>query len=417
MTEPSQDHPEPDKVPVEETGCCVVGGGPAGVVLSLLLARKGVKVHLLESHPDFDRDFRGDTVHPSVMDVMAEIGLADDILKLPHDRMQRLRLVTPQGEFQLADFRRLKIRFPFVTMLPQARFLDFLAGEAKKYPSFQLRMLANVQRLVEENGVVKGVRYRDHDNQWHELRAPLTVAADGRFSRLRKLAGFEPIKTSAPMDVLWFRLPRKSGDMDLSTGGFFITTGHLIVVINRGEEWQLGYIITKGTYKEQHERGLEEIRKHIGLLVPFLADRVQELKSWEQIAVLAVESNRLERWYKPGLLLIGDAAHTMSPVGGVGINYAVMDAVAAANLLTAPLLAGQVTPAHLAAVQDRREKPVRIIQKFQARMQNSLVVSAVGASGKPFRMPLWMRVMLKIPWLRDMPARMIAHGYHPEHVQ
>jgi 2-polyprenyl-6-methoxyphenol hydroxylase-like FAD-dependent oxidoreductase len=265
-----------------------------------------------------------------------------------------------------------------------------------------------VQRLVEENGTVRGVRYRGADDAWHELRAPLTVAADGRFSKVRSLAGFEPIKTSPPMDVVWFRLPRRP-DEGGDTGAIYIHDGHFAVILERAEEWQIGYAVLKGGFPKLRTAGVEALRASLAAMVPWLADRVALLTDWKQTSVLSVESSRLPVWHKPGLLLIGDSAHVMSPVGGVGINYAVQDAVEAANLLAEPLRAGKVTDADLAAVQSRREFPVRVIQRFQRFLQGQIAGPAL-QSDKPFRVPLLMRWGLKLPGLRNLPGRMVAFG-------
>ncbi len=397
-----------------ETQCCVVGGGPAGMMLSLLLARNGVQTTLLESHKDFDRDFRGDTIHPSTLEVLDQLGLADGLQQLPHGKLHSLRIHTPAGERPMVDFRRLKTKFPYIMMLPQARFLDYLAAAAKKYPAFHLVLGANVQRLVEQDDRVVGVRYRGEDNAWHEMRAPLVVGCDGRFSKVRSLAGFVAKKTSPPMDVVWCRVTRRPG-VDPEEGDFYIAHGHLVVMLNRDDHWQIGYIILKGDFPQIRAGGIERLQQSVAAIVPWLADRIHELHDWKQISVLSVESSLLERWYKAGLLLIGDAAHVMTPVGGVGINYAIQDAVEAANLLTAPLKRGQVSLEDLAAVQQRRERPTRIIQAFQRFMQRQIVNNAL-QDAQPFDLPFGFRLLTSIPWLRDMPARMVAFGPRRVHV-
>jgi len=393
---------------VHETKCCIVGGGPAGVVLGLLLGRAGVPVTLLESHLDFDRDFRGDTVHPSTLEILDQIGLADRLLQLPHGKLRKLTFHTPQGAVELVDLSCAATRFPYVAVMPQARFLDFIAAEAQKYPSFRLVMGANVQRLVQENGAVQGVRYHDTGNDWHEVRAPLTVAADGRFSRIRHLLGLKPEQNGAPMDVLWFRLPRRPDDASEGLE-FYIGAGSLIFFLDRGEEWQVGYAIAKGGYQKLRAAGLDELRRTLADDVPWLKDRVERLQDWQQVTLLSVESSRLEKWYQPGVLLIGDAAHTMSPVGGVGINYAIQDAVELVNLLSERLKAGTVNVDDLAEVQRIRQWPVSVIQAIQSQIQKRMVVPALDRS-KPFRFPLMLRLVASLPLLRRLPARIIAFG-------
>lgn len=405
------EHPEPATEEVrdtQQTTCCIVGGGPAGIMLSLLLARKGIDVTLLEAHQDFDRDFRGDTVHASTLEVLDQLGLADRVLEIPHGKMERMKVVTPEREYSLIDLRGLRTRFPYVAMVPQGKFLDFLAGECRKYPSFRLVLGANVQRLVQDDGRVRGVRYRGDDSAWHEVRAALTVAADGRFSKLRNLAGLEPVKTAPPMDVVWFRLPRRPGDSE-DAGVFYIHNGRFAVMLERAEEWQVGYVILKGGFQGLRSEGIEALRTSLAALVPWVKERAEILQDWKQVTVLSVESSFVPKWYQPGLLLIGDAAHVMSPVGGIGINFAIQDAVEAANVLWRPLKNGAVSPDDLAAVQKRREGPVRSAQKLQAFLQEKIAAPALQA-GQSFRPPLLLRVIAKLPILRNIPGRMIAFG-------
>ena len=390
----------------QRTTCCIVGGGPGGAVLALLLARKGVPVMLLEAHEDFDRDFRGDTIHTSVMEIMDQLGLADRLLQLRHSKIQKATFMTPTGPVTIADFRRLKTRFPYIMMLPQVHFLEFITEEAKRYPNFQLVMGASAQELIEEGGEIRGVRYRAHDG-WHEVRAQLTVGADGRSSRVRRMAGFNPIKTSPPMDVLWFRWPRRPEDGEGILGRF--GRGHALVLLDRLDQWQVGYVILKGSYQQVRAAGLEALQRSITEMAPEFADRAETLQDWEQVAVLSVESSRCPVWYRPGLLLIGDAAHVMSPIGGVGINYAIQDAVVAANVLTDPLLAGQVQLDHLKQVQRERERPTRIIQWIQKQVQQRIIGAAL-RSNAPLTLPLAVRLLLRVPGLRDIPARIIAFG-------
>ncbi|MBD2182808.1 FAD-dependent oxidoreductase [Planktothrix sp. FACHB-1355] len=399
-------------IDITQTNCCIVGGGPAGVVLSLLLARQGISVMLLETHKDFDRDFRGDTVHPSTMEIMDELGLAERLLQLPHNKIRTLGVTTANGSVQLANLNRLKTNYPFITMMPQAKFLEFIVAEAKQYPNFQLILGANVQELIEENGIIKGVRYRGHGG-WHEVRAKLTVGADGRHSRLRQLAGFEAVGTSPPMDVLWFRLPRSSQDAEGGMGR--IGKNHILVMLDRGDEWQIAFVIPKGGYQQIRADGIEALRKSIVDVIPELGDRIELLKDFSQIAFLSVESSRIKRWYLPGLLLIGDAAHVMSPVGGVGINYAVQDAVVAANNLSEPLKSNSLHEWDLAQVQRQRELPTRVIQAFQSLIQQQIFARILNSNDSNFSFTL--PAFLRLPILRDIPARLIAFGIWPVHVK
>lgn len=402
-------NPVHDIVDVQTPDCCIVGGGPAGVVLALLLVRQGISVILLEAHKDFDRDFRGDTIHPSVMEIMEELGLSKALLQLPHSKMRQIRVKTPQETVTLADFSHLKTHYPYITMLPQVKFLEFITQEAQKYPSFGLVMGANVQELIAEDGVIQGVRYRGGGG-WHEIRAILTVGADGRHSRLRHLGEFESIETSPPMDILWFRLPRQPEDPEGGMGRF--GQGHIIAMLDRGDEWQLAYVIPKGGYQQLRAAGLEGLKKSIVEVLPEFQQRIQTLHDWSQIAFLSVESSRVKRWYRPGMLLIGDAAHVMSPVGGVGINYAIQDAVVAANVLSKPLKNRQVQLSDLAKVQCQRDLPTRIIQAFQTFIQKR-VFAPVLTSNRTFVPPAFLR----LPILRDLPARLIAFGVFPSHIK
>lgn len=418
----SIEHPLRDTV---ETTCCIVGAGPGGAVLALLLARQGIPVTLLEAHEDFDRDFRGDTIHPSVLHIMDELGLAERLHEFRHSKIYQAAFSTPSGPVTMADFRRVEKKFPYIMMLPQAQFLEYITAEAKRYPSFRLLMGASVQELIEDDGVTRGVRYRSRESPtradragtkpqgWHEVRALLTVGADGRSSRIRKLGEFETVKTSPPMDILWFRIPRKPKDPEGLLGHF--GQGHALVLLDRLDQWQVGYVIMKGSYGQVHAAGLEALRRSISNLLTEFPDRIEHLKDWKQVAVLSVESSRVCRWYKPGLLLIGDAAHVMSPVGGVGINYAIQDAVVAANVLSKPLRIRKAGIEDLREVQRQREWPVKVIQWIQTQAQKRLITAAL-RSDKPLQIPRPIRLLLRLPIIRDLPARIIAFGVRSVHV-
>jgi len=402
---------------VPSTSCCVVGGGPAGAMLALLLARRGVSVTLLEMHKDFDRDFRGDTVHPSILEVLDQIGLSEKLLEVPHSKVTGPTLQFASGPFRPFDLSRLKTRFPYIAMIPQVRFLEFITREATKYPEFKLMMRAQVQRLIEENGTVVGVRYLGADGGEYELRAKLSVGTDGRFSVVRRLAGFEPVKTAPPMDVLWFRLPKLPGEPEVTGGAFGgIGRGRIFIVLERHDYWQAGLVFPKGQYQALRAQGVEAIRKSMIETEPRFAKHAESLTDWQQFTLLSVESSLCPLWHKPGVLIIGDAAHVMSPVGGVGINYAVQDAVVAANVLAGPLKSGTVSEAHLAEVQRQREWPTRVIQRMQSIMQDRLMGRAL-QSTRPASVPWQFKLFLKIPFVRDIPAKLIAFGPRRVRVQ
>jgi 2-polyprenyl-6-methoxyphenol hydroxylase-like FAD-dependent oxidoreductase len=398
----------------EHVSCCVVGAGPAGAVLALLLARQGIPVTLLEAHPDFERTFRGDLIHPAVLEVLDEVGLAEKLLKLPHTRIRRINLHSPRGSLLAVDLGRIQGRFPYAVVLPQARFLRFVTDAAQQFPSFKLVLAANVQRLVEQRGVVCGVRYRARDNAWHEVLAPLTVATDGRNSRLRRLAGLKPVRTAPPIDVLWFRLPRQSSTPDEEINGY-LAPGRFVVVLNYGEQWQVGYVFPKGSYQDLRAAGLARLRRSIAEAVLPLERSVEALRSWDQVALLSVNATRLPCWSRPGLLCIGDSAHAMSPVGGVGMQYAIQDAVVAANQLAGPLHRRTVSRSDLLAVQRQREWPTRIIQWLQAIDQRQVIQRALLAR-EAFHLPLWFRLLARTPFLRGLPARLFAFGVTRVHV-
>lgn len=399
-----------------ETTCCVVGGGPAGTVLALLLARQGIPTTLLEAHADFDRDFRGDTIHPAIMEILDEIGLAQRLLDVvPHTKIRQVVPPIPGPRPVRIDFGQLRTRFPFMTMMRQADFLAFIAAEAQRLPSFHLVMGAPVRELVEQDGVVRGVRYQAADG-WHEVRAHLTVGADGRFSRMRQLSRLPPpVTTSPPIDILWFRLSKQPGDPEGLMGGFNMGRG--LIMLERTDHWQLGHVMPKGTYKQIHAAGLEPFRRSIAGVMPWLESRVDELQDWKQCSLLAVESDRLPRWYRPGLLLIGDAAHVMSPLGGNGINYAIQDAAAAANILAAPLAARATTTRDLAAVQRRREWPTRITQAIVTEIQDRVLAPAIrNVRGEGAPLPPGAAFLLRLPWLQRLPLAWLAYGIWPVHL-
>ncbi|MBV8616337.1 MAG: FAD-dependent oxidoreductase [Acetobacteraceae bacterium] len=396
----------------EASTCCIVGGGPAGMMLGYLLARAGVAVIVLEKHGDFLRDFRGDTIHPSTLRVMDELGLLDDFLTLPHQRAEHLSAQIGTQTLQLADFSHLPVRCKFIAFMPQWDFLDFLAGRGRELPHFKLRMNTAAEALIEEGGRVAGIRGHGPEGPI-EVRADLVVAADGRHSAMRDAAGMAVTEVGAPIDVLWFRLPREPRDSAETFGRF--DAGKLLVLINRGAHWQCGFVIPKGSLDARRERGVEAFRAEIAALQPELADRVGAIGSWDDVKLLTVAVNRLAKWWRPGLLCIGDAAHAMSPVGGIGINLAIQDAVAAANSLAAPLRERRLGDAELAAVQRRRAWPTRMTQRMQVLIQDRILRPALGSAG-PAAPPALMRAFAAMPLLRRLPARVIGLGFRPEHV-
>ena len=392
--------------------CCIAGGGPAGMMLGLLLARAGVDVLVLEKHADFLRDFRGDTLHPSTLEVMHELGLLEGLLGLPHQKVTRLRGQFGDLALTVADFSHLRTQCRFIAFMPQWDFLNFLAKEGGRYPTFQLRMRTEVTDLIEEAGVIVGVRAQTANGSL-EVRASLVVSADGRHSAIRKRAGLPVEEFGAPMDVLWFRLPRRSSDPEDPIGRF--DTGRIFIMLNRGQYWQCGFVIHKGSLDQLQARGLQAFRDNVTQLAPFLADRVGELQDWEAIKLLTVQVDRLRQWYRRGQLCIGDAAHAMSPVGGVGINLAIQDAVAAANLLAAPLRSDRLTTADLRRVQERRDRPTRVTQRAQLFIQDRVIRRVLRSSDRLIP-PLPIRLLARFPFLARFPARLIGLGVRPEHV-
>ena len=395
-----------------ETRCCIVGGGPAGMMLGFLLARSGVRVVVLEKHGDFLRDFRGDTVHPSTLTVMHELGLLEDFLRLPHHKISRFAGYFGDERIELADLSHLPVPAPYIAMMPQWDFLDFLARHGKAFAGFTLLMHAEAHGLIEEGGRVVGVR-ASVDGRSEEIRADLVVGADGRHSTVREAIGFKVVELGAPIDVLWFRLSRKPGDPSEVMGRF--DAGSILVMLDRGDYWQCAYVIPKGGADTVRAAGIAAVRTTIARLIPAFADRLGELGSMDDLKLLTVGVDRLETWWKPGVLCIGDAAHTMSPVGGVGINIAIQDAIAAANILAAPLRAGRATDADLAAVQKRRLFPARATQAAQVFVQNRIIAPTLTSSGA-LKVPFVLRLMQWLPFLRRLPARVIAMGVRPEHV-
>jgi 2-polyprenyl-6-methoxyphenol hydroxylase-like FAD-dependent oxidoreductase len=410
----------------EQTDCCVVGGGPAGAVLALSLARKGIRVTLLEAKSDFDREFRGDTLHPAVMEALDALGLAEAVLALPHARVERFVVRAGPDEAVFAEFSGLQTRFPYIVMVPQSSLLELLVKEASRYPNFRLLMNARVEALLEDDGpetmqvnTVLGVRYRS-PNGIGVIRADLTVGADGRFSVLRRLAKLEANLTTgagSAMVVLWFRLPSEPGDPPGTGATFRFGRGGLLVLMRHAEGWQAGLILEKGGYANLKAAGLACLRATVAALAPEFAARSEALRAWKQTSLLSVVSGCLPRWSRPGLLLIGDAAHPASPVGGVGINLAVQDALEAARRLAGPLQQGMLEESDLLAVERARRGPTRLVQMCQEFAQRWVVARALGpgvANAGPIRLPWWLRTALSVPKLRRIPGGLIAFAARPK---
>jgi 2-polyprenyl-6-methoxyphenol hydroxylase-like FAD-dependent oxidoreductase len=384
------------------------------MMLGLLLARAGVDVVVLEKHADFLRDFRGDTIHPSTLEILSELGLLDDFLKLPHQKVHALTVQIGDVTVPIADFSHLPTRCKFIAFLPQWDFLNFLAERAARSPRFSLRMRAEVVGLLEEAGRVVGVAVDTPEGRL-DVRALLVVAADGRHSIVREQAHLPIEKLSAPMDVLWFRVSRRPDDPDTGLGRF--QAGRLFVLLNRGDYWQCGFIIAKGTFDDVRRAGLPAFRESVAALIRFAAERMTDIRSWDDVKLLTVLVDRLTTCYRTGLLCIGDAAHAMSPVGGVGINLAIQDAVAAANLLAEPLNRGWLTDTDLRRVQERRAPATRIVQRFQILAQNRVVAPVLRSRTRTLRVPFALRLFIWFPWLRRIPARLVGIGFRPEHVK
>jgi len=383
------------------------------MMLGFLLARAGIDVIVLEKHKDFFRDFRGDTIHPSTLELMHELGLLDEFLKIPHQEVSRLTFQVGAERIPMVDFRHLPTRCKFVALMPQWDFLDFIAKQGRRYPHFQLRMETEATGLITEGDRVVGLRAKTPAGDL-EIRAALAVGCDGRHSTVRQSAKLEVEDVGAPIDVLWFRLSRKTSDTEASGG--HIEAGKMLVTLNRGDYWQCAYVIPKGGIETVKREGLAAFRDRVSEIEPFLKDRVGELHSFDDIKLLTVAIDRLRQWHRPGLLCIGDAAHAMSPVGGVGVNLAVQDAVAAANILAEPLRASGVTSVHLAAVQARRAFPMQVIQRMQVIVQNKLLSPALASRERP-KPPLVMRLIQWFPVLRRIPARIVGLGVRPEHIE
>jgi len=395
--------------------CCVVGGGPAGMMLGLLLARAGVDTIVVEKHHDFLRDFRGDTIHPSTLEALHDLGLLDELLKLPHQKAMQLEGKVGDVTIPLADFSHLPVHAKYIVFMPQWDFLDFLAAHAKRYPNFRLLMDTQADGLIREECRVGGITAKQGDNSL-TIRAALTIGADGRHSIIRDKAGFARQEIGAPMDVLWFRLSRQESDQNETFGR--IEAGQFFILINRGEHWQCGYVIAKGSAETLKAEGIEKFRQRITALAPFVADRVNEIATFDNIKLLTVAVDRLLQWHRPGLICIGDAAHAMSPVGGVGINLAIQDAIAAANILGESLRGeGEVADALLAQVQKRREWPVKVTQMMQVLIQNKVISRVLGRATGKIRPPWLARLFIHIPFLRRLPAGLIGIGVRPERVR
>ena len=400
---------------IQETTCCIVGAGPAGALLALLLARQGISVLLLEAHKDFEREYRADTLHPYILEILEELGLADTLQHIRHTKIRQMTAMTPTGSMLLYDFGRLKTRYPYFTMMPQAHFLEFLTREASRYPNFQLVMGARVEHLIEHDGVIAGVRYRATDGM-HEVQADLTIGADGRFSRVRCLAQLASIKLAPPIDLLWFKLPSEPGDDQEEGAQLYFGAGRFLVAFYRYEYWQVGYGFLKGGYQELRASGVDGLRLQVGTLAPRFAEKMHILTDWKQVSLLSIEASRLVRWYRPGLLLIGDAAHVMTPIGGVGINLAVQDAVVAANILGEPLRHGSLQTRHLAIIQRQREIPTRILQWNQQMIQNRIQKNK-GQADQPSRTPFMGRLIRRLPLIRNLPAYLTAYAVFPPRIK
>lgn len=396
-----------------ETTCCIVGGGPAGMMLGLLLARAKIEVIVAEKHADFFRDFRGDTIHPSSMQVIDELGILEDFLATPHQKVSKLRGLIGDDVVTVADFSKLTVKCPYIALMPQWDFLDFINKHARRYPNFKLLMQTEITDLIIENSAVTGVVAHNIDGLVN-IKSKLVIGADGRNSTVRLRAGLPVLGIGAPIDVFWFKLSRLPTEPTETFGRFL--PGKILVLINRGSYWQCGYVIPKGTAETYKQGDIAKFWQQISSAVPFLQNRPLELHNWDEVKLLSVKIDRLQRWYKTGLLCIGDAAHAMSPIGGVGINLAIQDAVAAANILTAPLLQGNLSVDDLAKVQQRRTFPVAVIQKIQALMQQRIIYRVL-RKDTALRRPWWLKKLQNWSLTQRLIGYLIGIGIRPEHVK
>ena len=403
-------------LPGMHTQCCIAGGGPAGLMLGYLLARAGVRVTVLEKHADFLRDFRGDTIHPSTLTVLQDLGLLEDFLALPHQEIAELTGEVYGELVTLADFRHLPSARPFLVLVPQWDFLDFIASRARALPNFTLHMGALAEGVIEEDGRIAGVRVQQ-DGTLREIRADLVVAADGRHTTLRGSAGLPSVDTGAPIDVLWFRVPRDAARHPARTGGV-IRPGAMLVTLNRDSYWQCAFVIPKGSLEMLQAEGIAAFRRRVAATAPFLAQEADAaLTNWDEVKLLRVQVSHMPRWYRDGFLCIGDAAHAMSPVGGVGINLAIQDAVAAANLLARPLREGRLRTEDLQHVQRRRQWPARLTQRAQVAVHRAVLSPVLARREAPLRPPLAVTLLQRLPLLRRVPARLVGMGVRPERVR